>query len=694
MPNVQRLLELKVTEAMRAAYPEAADAPAIVVPAQDPRFGDYQANGAMALAKRLKRNPREVAAAVVARLDLGGMTDPPEIAGPGFLNFRLSPAWMGEQLGRINPDEKLGAEPAARAETVVVDYSAPNLAKEMHVGHLRSTIIGDALVRILAFAGHKVVRQNHVGDWGTQFGMIILAFWHRCMAEKRGDNEYIRRTLASLQELAPTHSADVREQALCGVAEVHQKDLDEDPDGIKYFDRWVCDRTGSRPLSFGELEQGYLFVNRIETLAEGTSLTITHRPSKGPVATTPLSKVSSRITAMLQQGGEPNKQELAAWRYATRISVLHCNQVYAWLGVLLTDADIRGESAYNGVLSDIVEALRKKGLLVESEGAQCVFLNDAEGKPLFAAKDDSPLPLIVQKSDEGYLYATTDLAAVAFRTGNLPETANPKSEIRNPNSPRADRILYVVDARQALHFRMLFAVAREAGLAPKGVQLEHIAFGTMMGADGRPFKTRDGGTVKLMDLLDEAEKRALALVTQKNDEDVAAGRAEEFSEEQRGDIARIVGIGAVKYADLSQNRTSDYVFTWEKMLSLQGNTAPYMQYAYARVRSIFRKGSHEAEALRQSAGPVEVSEPAELGLAKAILRFSETVDRALEDYRPNVLASYLYDLAQAFTAFYDACPVLKSDEPVRGRRLTLCDLTARVMQQGLGLLGIETAERM
>ncbi len=625
MPNVQRLLELRVTEAMRAAYPEAADAPAIVVPAQDARFGDYQANGAMALAKRLKKNPREVAAAVVARLDLGGMADLPQIAGPGFLNFRLAPAWMGEQLGRINPDEKLGAEPAARPETVVVDYSAPNLAKEMHVGHLRSTIIGDALVRMLAFAGHKVVRQNHVGDWGTQFGMLV----ERLAQDARHYQAALERAeQKSKQEgeqfrfLRADHIADLE-----GFYREAREQFDISPD---------------------------------------------------------FARLSRERVVALQKG---DKTTRALWDLFVDLSLWHAKQVYHRLCVLLKDDDVRGESFYNPWLKDVVDSLAAKGLLTESDGAQCVFLKSEIGnrQSEFLAKDGSPLPFIVRKSDEGFLYATTDLAAIRYRCGTGPEKAP---------WGRADRILYVVDARQALHFRMLFAVAREAGFAPENVRLEHIAFGTMMGADGRPFKTRDGGTVKLMDLLDEAEKRALDLVTQKNAEDVATGRAEEFSEEQRKEIARIVAIGAVKYADLSQNRTSDYVFTWDKMLSLQGNTAPYMQYAYARIRSIFRKGSHAAEGLRQRAGPVEVSDPAEIGLAKAILRFSETVDRALEDYRPNVLASYLYDLAQAFTAFYDACPVLKSDEPVRGRRLTLCDLTARVMQQGLGLLGIETAERM
>jgi arginyl-tRNA synthetase len=600
MPSVQRLLDQRVAHAMRAAFPEAADSPAIVVPAQDPRFGDYQANGAMALAKRLKQKPREVAAAVVARLDVSDLAEKPEIAGPGFINLRLRPDWVAQQIGEVNPvdpqnpDDRLGVPCAEKPETVVVDYSAPNLAKEMHVGHLRSTIIGDALVRMLDFIGHKVVRQNHVGDWGTQFGML----------------------LAYLKQL-----------------------LMEDPQGFK------------ADAELSDLED---FYRKAKTRFDG---------DQGFAG-------ASREEVVLLQGGDPASLDM--WRRFREVSLRHSEQVYKRLGAGLADADIRGESAYNAELPKVVEELRARHLLTESEGAQCVFLDG------FVAKDGSPLPLIVQKSDEGYLYATTDLAAIRYRVGEL----------------HANRILYVVDARQSLHFQMLFACARQAGFSPPDVALVHVAFGTMMGPDGRPFKTREGGTVKLMDLLDEAEKRAYDLVSQKNADDVAAGRAEALSEEQRRDIAHKVGIGAVKYADLSQSRTSDYVFSWDKMLSLDGNTAPYMQYAYARVRSIFRKGGHEAEEHRHDPAPISVESPTELALAKMILRLPETIDRTLEDYRPNVLAAYLYDLAQAFTAFYDACPVIQSPEPVRRNRLKLCDLTARVIARGLGLLGIETAERM
>ena len=606
MPNLQRILDERITAAMRAAFPDVADAPAIVTASQDARFGDYQANGAMGLAKRLRQKPQDVAKAVIARLDVSDLAETPTVAGPGFINIRLKRVWLEKSVGAVAADARLGMETPERRETVVVDYSAPNLAKEMHVGHLRSTIIGDALARMLTFAGHQVVRQNHVGDWGTQFGMLVA---------------YLDRK--KLIELVP-----------------------DDPSKFLAADK--------------ELED----------------LEATYREAKKLFDTDPEFARESRDCVVRLQGGDARTN--AIWSDFVLISVGHCKRVYEKLGVLMTDADIRGESFYNPWLKEIVDTLQAKGMLEESQGAQCVFLKGPDGKPLFVNKEGEPLPLIVQKSDEGFLYATTDLAAIRYRVTEL----------------KADRVLYVVDARQALHFQQVFACSRLAGFAPESVVLEHIAFGTMMGADGKPFKTRTGGTVKLMDLLDEAEKRAKTLVSEKNAADVAAGKAEPLSPEQMRDIAHKVGIGAVKYADLSQNRTSDYVFSWEKMLALDGNTAPYMQYAYTRVRSIFRKGDHKAEELRGDPKPITLQEPQEAALARKILQFPETLQRALGDYRPNILAAYLYDLAQAFTAFYDACPVIQSPEPMRTDRLKLCDLTARTIKQGRDLLGIDTIERM
>jgi arginyl-tRNA synthetase len=597
MPNIARILDQRVTTAIRAAFPDVTDAPAIVMASQDGRFGDYQANGAMGLAKRLKSKPQDVAKAIIAKLGeqqgLDDIAEPPTIAGPGFINFRLRRPWLEQTVGATAADARLGMETPERPETVIVDYSAPNLAKEMHVGHLRSTIIGDALARMLAFAGHQVIRQNHVGDWGTQFGML-LAF--------------------------------LKEQ-------------------------------GEGATSLSDLEEFY-------------------RQAKARFDADPAFAETARQEVVGLQSG--NQEAHALWLKFREISLRHSKAVYERIGVQLTDSDIRGESFYNPWLKEIVDTLRDKGMLKESEGAQCIFLMGPDGKPLFTNKDGEHLPLIVQKSDEGFLYATTDLAAIRYRATEL----------------KADRVLYVVDARQALHFQQVFLCAQQAGFAPESLDLEHIAFGTMMGADGKPFKTRTGGTVKLMDLLDEAEKRALAMVTEKNAQDVAAGKAEPLSPEQMQDIAHKIGIGAVKYADLSQNRTSDYVFSWEKMLALDGNTAPYMQYAYARIRSIFRKSGLTADVAQDGAAAIALAEPQEAALARKILQFPETVERALGDYRPNILAAYLYDLAGAFTAFYDACPVIQSPEPTRTHRLKLCDLTARTIQKGLGLLGIETAERM
>ena len=593
MPNVQRLLEQKVEAAMQTAWPDVADAPALVLPAQDPSFGDYQATGAMALAKRLGKKPRDVAAAIVERLDVSGLAEKPEIEGPGFINFRLKNDWVGRELGRISPDDRLGVAPTEQPETVVVDYSAPNLAKEMHVGHLRSTIIGDALVRMLAFAGHTVVRQNHVGDWGTQFGMLAA---------------YLKTTAIE-----------------------HEGDL-----GV------------------------------IEELYRMAKTWFDSKPENADLA---------RKAVVALQAGDPAMRQ--AWQTLRKMTIEHCNAIYLKLRVSLRPEHVRGESDYNNDLPGIVEALRAKGLLTESDGAQCVFLKDKNGKPIFVNKEGEPLPLIVQKRDEGYLYATTDLAAIRYRVNVL----------------KANRILYVVDARQALHFKMVFESARQAEFVSRDFPLIHVAFGTMMGADGRPFKTREGDTVKLMDLLEMAIMKSSAVVSQRQSEDVESGRSPLLSEHDRYFIAQDVGIGAVKYADLAQNRTSDYVFSWEKMLSLQGNTAPYMQYAYARVRSIFRKAGLAA-AGTAAIQPIPLEAPEELALGKMLLRFPETLDRALDGYQPNVLAAYLYDLAQAFTAFYEACPVLKSEAAVRAARLKLCDLVARTIAKGLDLLGIEVADRM
>ena len=580
--NLKRLLETRISEALSAAGAPGG-ASALIARSNKPQFGHYQANGCMAAAKALKTNPRELAQKVLDNLDLSDVAEPLEIAGPGFINIRIKPQWLAQRLTEAESDPKLGVETPESPQTVVVDYSAPNLAKEMHVGHLRSTIIGDAMARVLDFIGHKVIRQNHVGDWGTQFGMLI----------------------AYLNDIT-----------------------DGDPQ--------------SAEAQLADLEEFY-------------------RKSKQKFdSDTEFADTARQQVVSLQSGDPPT---LEAWRKFREISLRHCATVYSRLGVLLTETDVYGESEFNDDLSNVIDDLRAAGVLEESQGAQCVFLDEFRGK----GEDDADIPLIVQKSDGGYLYATTDLAGIRYRQNKL----------------GADRVLYVTDSRQGGHFAQVFGVARLAGFAKDELQLQHVPFGMMLGKDHRPFKTRTGGTIKLTDLLTEAEQRAFDLVSE---------RSPDIDEDQRREIASIVGIGSVKYADLSQNRSSDYVFSWDKMLSLDGNTAPYMQYAYARVKSIFRKaGIDESDAV----GEIVLTEDAEINLAVKLAQLPETVNSVAIDCLPNLLCTYLFELAGAYMTFYEACPVLKADDPAaRTSRLMLCLLTARTIKTGLGLLGIDTLEQM
>ena len=571
--NLKRLLSERVGAALAAALGEPA--PPGVQPAARPEFGDYQANGVMGAAKRQRRNPRELAQDVAAGAELGAIAGT-EVAGPGFINLTLDDSFLAGALAA----EPL-VEPAPEPLDVVVDYSSPNLAKEMHVGHLRSTIIGDALARVLEALGHRVVRQNHVGDWGTQFGML----------------------LTFLDETGANGSA-----------------------------------AGSSDL-LADLEQFY-------------------RAAKERFDNDPAFAERSRAAVVGLQHGDPEIRR--HWQRFIDISLSHCQAVYDRLGVTLTPADVKAESAYNDDLDAVVEDLDRKGLLTESDGARCVFLDEFKGK------DGNVLPLIVQKSDGGYLYATTDLAAVRYRAGTL----------------NARRVLYLTDARQALHFRQVFAVAEQAGFVAPGMALEHHPFGAMLGSDGRPFRTRAGGVVRLTDLIDEAEERALAVVSAKNPD---------LDEAERRHIARVVGVGAVKYADLSKNRTSDYVFDWDQMLSFDGNTAPYLQYAYTRIRSVFRRGKVDESRL---SGSIRLEAPEEHALAVLLLRFQETLEQVADDALPHFLCAYLYDLATLFMRFYEACPILNAEDEVRASRLLLCRRTADTLKTGLGLLGIETVERM
>lgn len=559
------------------------EARALVNPSSRPEFGDYQANGVMAVAKQLKKNPRELAANVVAALPSVALVDRVEVAGPGFINIFLSDAWLAENAGYFvtAPRQLIGQTDSA--QKIVVDYSGPNLAKEMHVGHLRGTIIGDCIVRVLEAVGHEVIRQNHVGDWGTQFGMLIAH-----MESLRGQND----------------SADAE-------MSVQLSDLES-------FYRQAKTRFDQEP-GFADLARSYV--------------------------------------VKLQAGDEAC---LAAWRLFITESLRHCEDIYALLGVTLKPDDLKPESFYNNVLADIVNALDEAGLLTVSEGAKCVFLDEFKGK------EGNPIPAIVQKSDGGYLYATTDLAALRYRGQTL----------------QADRILYVVDARQSLHFQQVFSIARKAGFVTDQCSLEHIAYGTMMGNDGRPFKTRSGDTVKLKELLNESVRRAADIVSDKNPS---------LDAQQREEVASVVGISAVKYADLSKNRTSDYVFDWSTMLSFEGNTAPYMLYAYARIKSMLRKQQEEAGVV---SAPIRITQKEERELVIKILQCPETISLVVAECYPNHLCSYLYELAGIFMRFYEACPVLKAEPEIRDSRVTLLTLTAATLKQGLELLGLETLEQM
>ncbi len=546
--------------------------------ARDKSHGDFASNIAMMLAKPAGMKPRELAEKILASLPADEQVSKVGIAGPGFLNFFQNHAALASRLDRALDDGRLGIASAVPAQTIVVDLSSPNLAKEMHVGHLRSTIIGDAVARVLEFLGHDVIRQNHVGDWGTQFGMLLAYLQENPQAEQG--------QLADLEE----------------------------------FYRAAKQR-------FDESEE---FATR-----------------------------ARELVVSLQAGDE---ECLRLWRSFNTISLSHCQQVYDRLGVKLGMADVRGESAYNAELSGIIDSLREQGLLRQDQGAQCVFMDE------FSNSEGDPLPLIVQKADGGYLYATTDLAAVQYRHRTL----------------KADRVLYFVDQRQALHFQMVFAAARLAGFADDRMQLEHMGFGTMNGADGRPFKTRDGGTVKLIDLLDEAEQRAYALVKEKNPQ---------LDDSELKDIARAVGIGAVKYADLSKHRASDYSFNFDLMLSFEGNTAPYMLYAYTRVASVFRRLDRSMHDSLD--GNIELQHPAEQDLAAALARFAEVLATLADKGTPHILCTYLYELAGLFSSFYEQCPILSAgQEATRNSRLRLAALSGRTLQTGLGLLGITTLERM
>jgi len=586
LPHKQ--IESALQTAVRAVLPDADVSLVLVRPCPDPKFGDYQTNALMSLAKARKLNPRQLATDVLARLELSAVCEKVEPAGAGFLNFRLQAAVLAQNLAAAARGEHLFFDRAAQPRTVVIDFSSPNVAKPMHVGHIRSTGIGDALQRVLRLLGHNVKSDNHIGDWGTQFGKLLLGW------------------------------------------------------------KAILDRPALERDAIAELERLYKVIN-----AECDA-----NPDRLEAAKAELVKL---------QAGDP--ENIAIWKEMIALSQKQFDTIYGRLGVKF-DFSL-GESFYNPWLGDVVQDLLQRGIARESEGAVGVF-SDGTLPPkedMFLVNRDGewvPDPALVRKSDGGFNYMTTDLATINHRLKTWSPT----------------EIVYVVDDRQSGHFKKLFATfARWQPAAAKQVKLVHVGFGKIMGDDGKPFKTRSGDTVKLGELLDEAEERAFKIVSEKS---------AELPETQRREIARVIGLGAVKYADLLPNRQSDYIFSWDKMLALQGNTAPYLQYAYARIRSIFRKVEGQPDAAQ-----FQLAAPEELALARHLLNFGLTLEAVAEELRPNYLCNYLFELAGKFTSFYENCPVLKAEtEATRDSRLALCDLTGRVLQQGLQALGIETVEQM
>lgn len=576
-PVLYKKIEERLKTAIREVLPEADLAAIQVRPCQEAKFGDYQCNSLISLAKTLKRNPRQLAQDVLSRLDVAAQCEPVEIAGPGFLNFRLKAAAIGEALRGAAAGEHLFFQRTTNPRTMVVDFSSPNVAKPMHVGHIRSTILGDSLTRILRLLGHKVITDNHIGDWGTQFGKLLIG-WKR---------------------------------------ELNRAALESDP--------------------LGEMERLYKLVNNEFERDDAVK------------------EQARRELFKLQEGDADN---LAIWNEMIQLSRREFNKIYARLGVSFDNT--LGESFYNPKLKPIVEDLKERGIGIESEGAIVAFFPEIP--------ELKEQPAIIQKSDGAANYTTTDLATLQYRLGQW----------------QPDEIVYVTDARQQLHFKQLFAIFRR-WMPDAQVRLSHVWFGMILGPDNKPFKTRTGENIKLTDLLDEAEERAAKVVAEKNTE---------LSDSERKEIARIVGIGAIKYSDLLPNRQSDYVFSWDKMLALTGNTAPYLQYAYTRVRSIFKKAADSLGGATPATARFDTLEGDELLLAKHLLNFGLVLEAVVEDYRPNYLCNYLFELAMLFSRFYESSPVLKAEESIRANRLALCALTAAVLKQGLAVMGIETTERM
>jgi arginyl-tRNA synthetase len=580
MADPREVLAQRVQDALGAAFgADYAGADPVIRPSS---FADFQSNAALPLAKKLGRPPRDIAADIIRHLDLTGVAEPPEVSGPGFINLTLTQEWVAARATEELADPRLGTPQADPAQRIVVEYSSPNVAKEMHVGHLRTTIVGDALARILEFAGHEVIKDNHLGDWGTPFGMLI------------------------------EHLLDVGENSS------EASLLESDPNSFYQAAR-------------AKFEGDPAFAGR------------------------------ARRRVVLLQGGDP--ETLRLWQDLVDMSLRYLNRIYRLLGVTLTNADIRGESFYNEMLAEVCDELQASGVAVISDGALCAF------PPGFTGRDGEPLPVIIRKRDGGYNYSTSDLATIRFRIRDL----------------HVDRAIYVVGSAQTLHFKMVFAVARQAGWIPSGARFEHAQIGNVLSTDGKILRTRSGDNVKLNDLLQEGIERARLVFDKLN-------TSPDLDEAERASIAKAVGIGAIKYADLSTARDSEYVFDWDRMISFKGNTGPYLQYATARIRSIFRRAGLDPETV---SGPMQLPEPPERALALRLLGFGAVVRQAGEAAEPHLLANYLFDVASLFTTFYEQCPVLNAPGPgVRDSRLALSGLTLRVLLTGLGLLGIPVPDRM
>lgn len=573
--NIKKVLDQSITRALQLAG--ASDSSAVIKQSQKAEFGQYQANGVMGAAKKLKMNPRELAAQVIEALDLP-LAEKVEIAGPGFINIHLDAQAVAAALSKLHTDSMLGIEKPPR-QSYVIDYSAPNLAKEMHIGHLRSTTMGDAAARVLDFLGHDVTRANHVGDWGAQFGSL-LAY----MDQLEQSGEILSTELKDLEVFYKKASA--------------------------------------------------LFKSDEEFA------------------------IRARAYVVRLQSGDDRCLEL--WQQFITESINHCQGVYDKLNITLTRQDIKAESSYNDDLAVVVSELKDKGLLEISDGAKCVFLDEFKGR------DDKPLPAIVQKSDGGYPYLASDIAALRYRSQTLD----------------ADNALYFIDARQKLHMHQLFAVSKAAGYLTQSKVFKHLPFGVILKDDGTPFKTRDGADVKLIDVIDEAIERAFQLVTSKNPD---------LDETIRQNISKVVGVGAIKYAELSKNRTTDYIFDWDTMLSFEGNTAPYLQYAYTRIRSIFRRAEIDSTSLDSK---IVLQHPVEFALAVKLLQFPEAINSVTDDFQANVLCNYLFEVSGQFMSFYEACPILNQDDEIKNSRLIIADITSKILKQGLELLGIQTVEKM